>query len=83
MPHFSMPNYVVPPPPRPIDGRKDEIYVPIHTQIRLNKDLSPRSSPRPPTKFRYPFETIELNPPASQVLRVHLYFYYTHNLNRK
>lgn len=63
-----MSNYVVPPPPRPIDGREDDDYIPILTGIRFNRDLSPRSSPRPPTIFRYPFEAIELNPPASQVL---------------
>ncbi|EFX77290.1 hypothetical protein DAPPUDRAFT_321563 [Daphnia pulex] len=68
IPHFAMSNYVVPPPPRPIDGREDDDYIPILTGIRFNRDLSPRSSPRPPTIFRYPFEAIELNPPASQAV---------------
>lgn len=72
MPHFVMPNYVVPPPPRPVNGknleiRENEAYVPSHHQ--LIRSSSPRLTPRPPAEFRNPFETIELNPRASQVLR--------------
>ncbi|KZS05962.1 putative Phosphoinositide 3-kinase adapter protein 1 [Daphnia magna] len=71
MPHFVMPNYVVPPPPRSVNGknleiRENEAYVPSHHQ--LIRSSSPRLTPRPPAEFRNPFETIELNPRASQAV---------------
>ncbi|KAI9553615.1 hypothetical protein GHT06_021537 [Daphnia sinensis] len=71
MPHFVMPNYVVPPPPRPVNGqnlktRENETYVPNHPQ--MIRSSSPRLTPRPPSEFRNPFETIELNPRANQAV---------------
>ncbi len=72
IPQLFMASYVVPPPPRPLETRgedkEESDYVPLCAPIGpAVQSLSPRSSPRPPPKFRNPFEAIELNPPTSQV----------------
>ncbi|XP_057378339.1 uncharacterized protein LOC130700317 isoform X2 [Daphnia carinata] len=71
MPHLVMPNYVVPPPPRPVNGknlenRENELDVPSHTPLK--RCSSPIPPPRPPMEFRNPFETIELNPRTNQAV---------------
>lgn len=67
-----MPTYVVPPPPRPVethgeDKEENEYISPCLPTRHLVGSLSPKSSPRPPHRYRNPFETVELNLPASQV----------------
>lgn len=70
-PSLKMPNYLVPPAPRPIGSEKGTVH-------SVDENLPPRPPGRfqtplqkfsPPLHFEFPnrFETIELNPPQSQV----------------
>lgn len=70
---FMMTSYDIPPPPVPLKNnvtrRPSNASIPSQSQLRriATVSTSPKSSPRPPPRFRNQFETVELNPPTSQV----------------
>lgn len=86
---FMLASYDVPPAPVPLKKQEDGKQYQDATSIPARSTQaspsvrrkgmpkfpeSPWSSPRPPTKFRNGFETIELIPPMNQVFKEQNHF---------